>query len=58
MSRVAFNNQVDAVLCAFFMLVTITMVVAAIGIIRRAIASETPTHQETPVVYREAVAHA
>lgn len=58
MSRVAFNNQVDAVLCAFFMLVTITMVVAAVGIIRRAIASETPTHQETPVVYREAAAHA
>ncbi len=58
MSRVAFNNQVNAVLCGFFMIVAVTMIIAAVGVIRRALASPAPTAKETEVVYREAPAHA
>ncbi len=58
MARVAFNNQVNAVLCGFFMIVAVTMVIAAVGNIRRALASRTPTVSEAPPVYREAAAHA
>ncbi|TAH42458.1 MAG: carbon starvation protein A, partial [Betaproteobacteria bacterium] len=58
MSRVAFNNQIDAVLCGFFMLVAVTMVFAAFGVIREALASRTPTAVEAPVEFRPASAHA
>ncbi len=58
MARVAFNNQVNAAMCAFFMIVAITLAIAAVGAIRRALASPTPTARETPVVYREGVAYA
>ena len=56
MSRVAFNNQVDAVLCGFFMLVAVTMLVTAFVVIRKALAANAPCALETPPVYRE-VAH-
>ena len=58
MARVAFNNQVNAAMCAFFMIVAITLAIAAVGAIRRALASPVPTAQETPVVWREGVAYA
>ncbi|MBS0512417.1 MAG: carbon starvation protein A [Proteobacteria bacterium] len=58
MSRVAFNNQIDAVLCGFFMLVAVTMVISAFSVIRQALASRTPTAVEAPVEYRAAAAHA
>ena len=54
MSRVAFNNQIDAVLCGFFMLVAVTMVISAFSVIREALASRTPTAVEAPVEYRTA----
>ncbi|ATE61473.1 carbon starvation CstA family protein [Thauera sinica] len=58
MSRVAFNNQINAALCGFFMIVAVTMVIAAFGVIRKALASRTPTAMEAPVTYRPAVANA
>ncbi|MBS0543669.1 MAG: carbon starvation protein A [Proteobacteria bacterium] len=58
MSRVAFNNQIDAVLCGFFMLVAVTMVISAYGVIRQALASRTPTAVEAPVEFRAATANA
>jgi len=56
MSRVAFNNQVDAVLCGFFMLVAIVMLFTAFGVIRKALSVNGSTAVEIPPVYRE-VAH-
>lgn len=52
MERIVFNNQVNAVLCAFFMLVAVTMLLAAIVHIRRALAEHRPTVQEAEVVLR------
>ena len=54
MSRVAFNNQIDAWLCGFFMLVAVTMVFSAFGVIRKALASREPTVVEAPIEYRHA----
>ncbi|HRO58021.1 MAG TPA: carbon starvation CstA family protein, partial [Burkholderiaceae bacterium] len=34
MTRVAFNNQVNAVLCGFFMIVAVVMILASIGVVR------------------------
>ena len=53
MARVAFNNQVNAVLCGFFMIVAVVMLVASIATIRRALASRKPTAKEIPPVFRE-----
>ena len=58
MSRVAFNNQIDAVLCGFFMIVAVTMAISAFGVIRQALASRKPTAMESPVEYRPAAANA
>ncbi len=58
MSRVAFNNQIDAVLCGFFMIVAVTMAISAFGVIRQALASRKPTTMESPVEYRAAAANA
>lgn len=58
MTTVAFNNQVNAVMCAFFMIVAITLAIAAVGVIARALRSPTPTVQETPPVFREESAYA
>jgi len=58
MGRVAFNNQVNAVLCGFFMLVAIVMLVAVIINIRKALKSPVPTTHETEVVYQEEAVHA
>ena len=58
MSRVAFNNQIDAVLCGFFMIVAVTMAISAFSVIRQALASRKPTAMESPVEYRPATANA
>lgn len=51
-----FSNQINAALCAFFMLVAVTMLVSAFFVIRRALKSSKPTTHETEIVYREEVA--
>ena len=53
MHTVAFSNQINAVLCGFFMIVAVVMVIAAIGVIRRALASPVPTVHESEAVYRD-----
>ena len=58
MGKVAFANQVNATLCGFFMLVAITMVIAAFFSIRKALASSRPTVKEAEVVYRDALKNA
>ena len=52
MHTIVLNNQINAVLCGFFMLVAVTMLVAACFGIRRALKSATPTVHETAVVNR------
>ncbi|MCT9978366.1 carbon starvation protein A [Acinetobacter sp. I-MWF] len=53
MQTIVLSNQINAVLCAFFMIVAIVMLFAAIGAIRRALASPTPTVNEAPAVYAD-----
>lgn len=53
MQTIVMSNQINAALCGFFMIVAIVMVIAAIGIVRRALASPTPTAHEAPVVYAD-----
>ena len=53
MQTIVLSNQINAVLCAFFMIVAIVMVIAAIGVIRRALASPTPTVNEAPAIYAD-----
>jgi carbon starvation protein len=53
MHTVALSNQINAVLCAFFMVVAIVMLFAAIGVIRRALANPNPTVNEAEAIYRD-----
>lgn len=53
MQTIVMSNQINAALCGFFMIVAIVMVITSIGIIRRALASPTPTVNEAPAVYSE-----
>jgi carbon starvation protein len=53
METIVFSNQINAALCAFFMLVAVTMLVSAFFVIRRALNSSQPTAQESPIVLRE-----
>lgn len=53
MQTIVMSNQINAALCGFFMIVAIVMVIAAIGIVRRALASPTPTVNESPAVYAD-----
>lgn len=53
MQTIVMSNQINAALCGFFMVVAIVMVIAAIGIVRRALASPTPTAHEAPAVYAD-----
>lgn len=53
MQTIVMSNQINAALCGFFMIVAFVMVIAAIGIVRRALASPTPTAQEAPAVYAD-----
>jgi len=51
MQTVAMSNQINAALCGFFMIVAFVMLFAAIGVIRRALASPVPTVNEAEAVY-------
>lgn len=53
MQTIVISNQINAGLCAFFMLVAVTMLVAAFFAIRRALHSVTPTVRESPIVLRD-----
>jgi carbon starvation protein len=53
MQTIVLSNQINAALFAFFMIVAIVMLFAAIGAIRRALASPTPTVNEAPAVYAD-----
>ncbi|MEN4984551.1 carbon starvation CstA family protein [Acinetobacter modestus] len=53
MQTIVLSNQINAVLCGFFMIVAIVMIIASIGIIRRALQSPVPTVHEAPVVFTE-----
>ena len=53
MQTVAMSNQINATLCGFFMLVAVVMLVAAIKVIRQALASPVPTVHESEAIYRD-----
>lgn len=53
MQTIVLSNQINAVLCGFFMIVAIVMIIASIGIIRRALQSPVPTVNEAPAVFTE-----
>jgi carbon starvation protein len=57
MQTIVFSNQINAALCAFFMLVAVTMLIAAFFVIRRALKSEKPTVHETSVSLRNEAHH-
>ncbi|WP_028450827.1 MULTISPECIES: carbon starvation CstA family protein [Chitinibacter] len=51
MERIVFNNQINAVLCGFFMLVALTMLIATIVHVRKALANPQPSvHEATPAL--------
>ena len=51
MQTIIMSNQINAALCAFFMIVAFVMLFAAIRVIRRALASPTPTVNESEAIY-------
>ncbi|CNI18239.1 carbon starvation CstA family protein [Yersinia bercovieri] len=53
METIVFNNQINAALCAFFMLVAITMLISSVFVVRRALKSSQPTTHESEIVFRE-----
>nr|CBX71666.1 carbon starvation protein A [Yersinia enterocolitica W22703] len=53
METIVFNNQINAALCAFFMLVAVTMLISSFFVIRRTLKSSKPTTHETEIVFRE-----
>ncbi|MGE8558871.1 MAG: carbon starvation CstA family protein [Acinetobacter sp.] len=55
MQTIVFSNQINAVLCGFFMIVAIVMVFAAIGVIRRALADPNPSVKEGEAIYSDKV---
>ncbi|OAL81559.1 carbon starvation protein A [Acinetobacter sp. SFB] len=55
MQTIVFSNQINAVLCGFFMIVAIVMLVAAIGVIRRAWADPNPSVHESEAVYSDEI---
>ena len=57
MQTIIFSNQINAALCGFFMLVAVTMLVAAFFVIRRALRSTAPTVREAKVSLRKEVRH-
>ena len=51
MHTIVLSNQINAALCAFFMIVLVVMIIASIGVVRRALASPKPTVNEAPAEY-------
>ena len=52
METIVFSNQINAALCAFFMLVAVTMLISAFFGIRRAQRSDRTTTHECVVTLR------
>lgn len=57
MQTIVLSNQINAALCGFFMLVAVTMLIAAFFVIRRALKSDRPTTHETEPALRKEVRH-
>ncbi|MHA3115239.1 carbon starvation protein A [Acinetobacter sp. ANC 4635] len=55
MQTIVLSNQINAALCAFFMIVLVVMLFASIGAVRRALASNKPTVHEAPAEYADVV---
>jgi carbon starvation protein len=55
MQTIVFSNQINAVLCGFFMIVAIVMLLAAIGVIRRALADPNSSVHESEAIYRDEI---
>lgn len=53
MQQIAFNNTVDAVLCALFMGLVISLFIASLFSLRKAWKAEHPSVAETPFIARE-----
>ncbi|MDU7869588.1 MAG: carbon starvation CstA 5TM domain-containing protein, partial [Pantoea sp.] len=52
MQTIVFSNQINAAMCGFFMLVAVTMLIAAFFVIRKALRSNLPTTHESTVALR------
>lgn len=55
MQTIVFSNQINAVLCAFFMLVLVVMIIASLRTLMAALKSPTPTVVEGEAVYQDPV---
>lgn len=55
MQGIVTANQINAVLCGFFMIVLVVMIASAIGVIMRALKSPVPTVVEGEAVYADPV---
>lgn len=54
MHTIVFSNQINAVLCAFFMIVAVVMLLASIRGIYKALQASYPTVHEAEIVYEQA----
>lgn len=54
MHTIVFSNQINAVLCAFFMIVAVVMLLASIRVIYKALQTSYPTVHEAEIVYEQA----
>jgi carbon starvation protein len=54
MHTIVFSNQINAVLCAFFMIVAVVMLLASIRVIYKALQASYPTVHEAEIVYEQA----
>ncbi|MFW2177163.1 MULTISPECIES: carbon starvation CstA family protein [unclassified Moraxella] len=55
MHTIVFSNQVNAVLCGFFMLVLVVMIIGSLKALSKALANPNPTVVEGEAVYRDPV---
>jgi carbon starvation protein len=55
MQTIVFSNQINAMLCGFFMIVAFVMLFAAIGVIRRALADPNPSVNESEAIYTDEI---
>lgn len=51
MHTIVFSNQINAVLCAFFMIVAVVMLLASFRVIYKALHASEPTMHEAEIVY-------
>ena len=55
MQTIVMSNQINAALCAFFMIVAFVMLFAAIKVIRKALANPNPSVNESEAIYTDEV---